>query len=191
MKKLILASASPRRIELLKDWGIPFEVDPADLHEKIDPALTPKKWAMSLAEQKAITVGARHPDRIILGADTIGVLKGKILNKPKDRNDAIRMLQALSGKTHQVITGFTLLNTKTGEKITEAVETKVTFKRLTLKEIEAYVDTGEPMDKAAAYAIQGGAAKWVKKIEGDYNNVVGLPLEAIKKALASFQSSEN
>lgn len=185
-KKLVLASASPRRIELLKTVGVPFKIDPSTLKENLNLPLPPEQLAMHWAEQKALSVSARHPNRLILAADTIGVLGNKILGKPKNRNEAIRMLQALSGKTHRVITGFTLLNTKTGHKKTAHAETKVTFKRLTHEEIEAYVDTGEPMDKAAAYAIQGGAAKWIKKIKGERDNVIGLPLQAVKEMLQTL-----
>lgn len=180
---LILASASPRRQELLTQAGIPFEVDPSRIAEIIDPSQSVAKNAKRLAQAKAEEVSKRHPHRWILAADTLGAIEGKILGKPETVQGAHRMLQLLSGKTHQIITAFTLLNKALSNSITRAVVTQVTFKTLSEKTIEAYIQTGEPLDKAAAYAIQGKGAALIETIEGDRDNVIGLPIRKLKNIL--------
>lgn len=173
---IILASASPRRSELLESAGVRFTVVPGDIDEAPLPGEAPLAHVLRLAESKAREVASRVDGRFFIGADTIVLCDGEIMGKPADNNDAVRMLQKLSGRVHQVITGFSVLDRQTGEAVTQAVSTEVTFKLLTATEISAYVATGCPLDKAGAYAIQGGAAYMVETINGSYTNVVGLPL---------------
>ena len=186
MRKIILASASPRRKELLEKIGLNFEVDASDGEEKIDLGLEPCTVVRQLSIDKAKSVAARHPDAVIIAADTIGVIGKKILGKPHTANEAAKMLREISGKSHLVITGFTLLDTANNRMFTGTVSTVVHIKKLTGEEIEAYVKTGEPLDKAGAYAIQGLGAVIVEKIEGDYYNVMGLPLNALTEAMKDF-----
>lgn len=185
MKKLVLASASPRRAELLKQIGLKFVVDPSNHEETLENNLPPERLAMVLSLKKARAVARRHRNAVVIAADTIGVLKGKVIGKPKSAADARRMLRSLSGKTHLVITGFTVYDTGARRIATKAVETRVHFRRLTTAEIDAYVATGEPLDKAGAYGIQERGAVFVDRIDGDYFNVIGLPLcvlvETLKK----------
>lgn len=181
-RKLILASSSPRRQELLRKEGIEFEVCPADIPEEQRPGEPPSDFALRLAQEKALKIAAKFPDAFVLGADTIVVIDGEILGKPAGPQDAARMLAMLSGRTHQVITAVSLV--APGKRIdTRSLTTAVHFRALTSQEIEQYVAEGEPMDKAGAYAIQGGAAPWVTRLEGDYSNVVGLPLPLVKEML--------
>lgn len=183
-KKIILASSSPRRRELLQQMGLDFEVITADCDENIinsDPYETVKE----LSKRKAVAV-AKNADfsSVIIGADTIVVNNGKILGKPKDPNDAVNMLLSLSGKTHSVFTGMTVI---CGEKVlTEVIETKITFAVLSKTEAEDYVKTGEPLDKAGSYGIQGFGGVFIEKIEGDYYSTVGLPICPLRKILISL-----
>jgi septum formation protein len=186
MRKIILASASPRRAELLKQIGLKFTVDASNHDEAFKDGLEPARLAMLLSMKKARAVAKRHPDAVIIAADTIGVLNGKIIGKPKSAADARRILRSLSGRTHKVITGFTVYDTGAGRIATKAVETRVRFRKLTASEINAYVATGEPLDKAGAYGIQERGAALVKHIEGDYFNVIGLPLSALVETLHEF-----
>lgn len=186
MRKIVLASASPRRKELLTQIYLEFEVEPSEYPEVLDRKLTPAALVRFLSLEKARAVAPKHPDSIIIAADTIGVIDGQIIGKPESAADAGRMLRRLSGKTHTVITGFTLLDTSNGRAVTRTVKTDVTFRRLTKTEIDAYVATGEGMDKAGAYAVQGRGALLVKEIRGDYYNVVGLPLSALTQELKKF-----
>ena len=186
MKTIILASASPRRKELLEKIGLKFEVDASGCEEEIDAGLDPNELVRQLAIKKAKSVAARHKNALIIAADTIGVMGDKILGKPHTKNEASKMLQAISGKSHLVITGFSILDTTTNKIVTGIVNTRVYIKKLTGQEIDAYVKTGEPLDKAGAYAIQGIGAVIVEKIEGDYYNVMGLPLHALTEALKEF-----
>jgi septum formation protein len=179
--RLILASASPRRAELLRNAGIKFEVDPALIHEEQLLGEKPVDYAKRLARDKAQVVVARHPEELVLAADTVVVVDDHLLEKPTDENDARRMLRLLSGRTHQVITGVCLLAAGLG--LTEAEVTQVTFMPMSQEEIEEYVASGEPMDKAGAYGIQGMASRWVERIEGDYFNVVGLPVARVWRLL--------
>jgi len=173
LPRVILASASPRRQELLRLTGLSFEILPSAVDEG-DVTGEPAEVARRLAERKAEEVAARHPDALVIGADTIVTLDGAILGKPVDAADARRMLAKLSGRTHQVITGIALRGP--GLALSDAVSTDVTFRPLSPREIAAYVATEEPMDKAGAYALQGHAALFTPEIRGDYANVVGLPL---------------
>jgi septum formation protein len=186
MRKIILASASPRRKELLEKIGLKFEVDPGNYEEAIDSRLEPHEIVRQLSIKKAESVAARHQDAIIITADTIGVIGNKILGKPHTENEAWKMLQKISGKPHSVITGFTILDTATNKMLSRTVDTKVYIKKLIDQEIAAYINTGEPLDKAGAYAIQGLGAVVVERIEGDYYNVMGLPLHALTEALKEF-----
>ncbi len=186
---MILASASPRRKELLAQIGAECEVVPAAGEERIGSKV-PEQVVLELAKQKAKEVAARfsqEPGRLaVLGADTVVAFGGQILGKPKDKADAARMLKTLSGNTHSVFTGVAvvlLANKQVEEVFSFYEETKVTMYPMSDKQIEAYIGTGEPMDKAGAYAIQGKCAVYIEKIAGDYNNVVGLPVAAIYQKL--------
>ena len=188
---LVLASASPRRQELLRNAGIPFTVYPADVPEQPKPGESPRECAERLAREKALAVSRQHPADLVLGADTIVVVDGEILGKPHDERDAGRMLRLLSGRTHQVTTGVCLVGPlrtgnqklETGFEDTRSETTLVTMTTLTDEDIRCYVATGEPMDKAGAYAIQGMASRWIPHIDGDYFNVVGLPVALVCRML--------
>src|SRR3954452_17020627 len=181
---LILASASPRRAELLRRAGIPFRVEVSNLEEARNPGETPRGYAERLARDKARLVAQRFPTEPVLAADTIVIVDNAVLEKPADASDATRMLRSLSGRAHEVTTGVCLIAPNAGKKEDVRSETtRVFFRQMTEAEIADYIATGEPMDKAGAYAIQGGAAQWLEKIEGDYDNVVGLPLALVKRML--------
>lgn len=182
LKNIILASGSPRRHSLLNSIGLPHIVIPSSVDEVFDPSLSAEQSAVSLAEQKAFDVAKRSSFDLIIAADTIVVLKDQLLAKPQSRQEAIDMLEKLSGNTHSVITGVSLV---TPDKHTSfSVTTKVTFESLTPAEMEAYVDTGSPMDKAGGYGIQDDLGSlFVKHINGDYYNVVGLPLQRLYEEL--------
>jgi septum formation protein len=187
---LVLASASPRRRELLTQAGFTFEVRPADIPEDPVPGEDPIAYVIRLARQKAEAVYAAldhkesAPPQVVLGADTTVTLDNQILGKPADAADAARMLRLLSGRTHRVITGVAVVTATRTEVAAEV--TAVKFLTLSDEEISAYIATGEPMDKAGAYAIQGRAARWIPRIEGDYSNVVGLPLALVSTLLNSL-----
>ena len=187
---IVLASASPRRQELLRNAGIPFTAQPADIDETPLAGESPRDCTERLAREKALAVFQRDPRRCVLGADTIVVVDGAILGKPRDAEDATRMLRLLSGRTHEVITGVCLVGPVVSGQCSVASHTKtasettlVTFCKLSDEEIRFYVATGEPMDKAGAYAIQGVASRWIPRIEGDYSNVVGLPMALVYRLL--------
>lgn len=182
---LILASGSPRRRQLLEQIGLTFAVRSSDVDESVSPGLTPAQVVESLSARKGEAVAAEAaPGDLVLSADTVVALDGAILGKPRDRAEAEAMLTALSGRTHQVYTGVTLL--QDGRRLTEHEVTAVTFRPLSPEEIAAYVSTGEPMDKAGAYGIQGLGALLVERLEGDYFNVMGLPLCRLGQMLAQF-----
>jgi septum formation protein len=183
MPRLILASASPRRRELLTQAGFTFEVRPADVNEDLQPGEDPISYVVRLARDKALAIfeQVNDPGAIVLGADTTVTLDGHILAKPSNAADAARMLRLLSGRTHRVITGVAVA-TKVGIEVAAEV-TGVRFLTLSDTEIAAYVATGEPIDKAGAYGIQGRAAKWIPRVEGCYFNVVGLPLALVATML--------
>lgn len=186
MRTIILASASPRRREILKKTGLTFRVDPGAYDEETRPGLSPRALARSLSAAKAEAVAAKYRNAIIIAADTFIVCQKKILGKPHSAGEAKGMLTALNGRSHSVITGFTIMDTGTNKRISRSVETRVFFKKMSKEEIESYVRTGEPLDKAGAYAIQGLGAALVRKIEGDYFNVMGLPLSGLLNALKKF-----
>ena len=170
---LILASQSPRRRELLGLFGIPFAVKVADIDETMDPAKAPFDEVARVSRLKALAV-SREPGDVVIAADTIVVVEGRVLGKPRDEADAFRMLRLLSGRDHQVMTGVTVLRGKEERVFTEI--TDLHFRELTAKEIDRYVRSGEPMDKAGTYGIQGGVALFCEKMNGDYYNVMGLPV---------------
>jgi septum formation protein len=211
---LVLASASPRRQELLRNAGISFTVQPADIDETPLPGEPPRACAERLAREKALAVWLTRPQDAVLGADTIVVVDEMILGKPVDAEDAARMLRLLSGRVHRVITGvcvveaaagrqlpaasknyalhpaelrpgFEILRTENRELRTGSETTLVTMNLLSDEEIRDYVASGEPMDKAGAYAIQGRASRWIPRIEGDYSNVVGLPVALVHAMLGA------
>ena len=177
MRKLILASQSPRRKELLEKCGYPFDVIVADIDESIDSSLTLENAIQQLAYKKAKKIFDDYPDAIVIGSDTIVSINKKILGKPKDEQEAFNMLKLLSGKTHEVITGLTILTKE--KKYNHVSVNKVTFYDLSDEEIYKYISTKEPMDKAGSYAIQGIASRYIKSIDGDYYAIVGLPVSVV------------
>lgn len=210
--ELILASSSPRRQELLREIGIPFQVHAANINEDQFADEAPIAYALRLAREKAQVVSKQYPQSYVLGADTIVVTDGEVLGKPQDHADAARMLRRLSGRSHEVTTAVSLITpniaapntpspgkaapkTLTSETAapnlaaqgtlveTRACTTKVYFREIAEAEIQQYVAGGEPMDKAGAYAIQGGASRWTDRIEGEFSNVVGLPLSLVTEML--------
>jgi len=180
--RLILASQSPRRREILERAGFPHEVRVSGIPEEHQSGESPREYVLRLAKAKAHAV-PRTPGETILAADTVVVLDEHILEKPIDAEDARRMLTMLAGRNHKVVTGICLI--RDSGVVTDTEETTVHFSALTSAEISAYVDSGEPMDKAGAYAIQGLASKFVDRIEGDYSNVVGLPMAMVYRHLKS------
>jgi septum formation protein len=202
---LVLASASPRRQELLRNAGISFTVQPADIDETPRGGESPRDYAERLASEKAIAVWRLHPEATVLGADTIVVVDETILGKPADPEDAERMLRLLSGRVHRVITGVCIVEAQLPVASTSpqspagsrenpriaSETTLVTMNELSDDEIRDYIATGEPTDKAGAYAIQGMASRWIPRIEGDYSNVVGLPVALVWRMLREGKGGEN
>ncbi|MBU3934863.1 septum formation inhibitor Maf [Patescibacteria group bacterium] len=186
MKQIILASQSPRRKQLLEQIGLEFEIDPSNYEEDMTLKMEPKKLAEFLSLGKAKDVAERHKDTIIISADTIVAVDNEVFGKPKTPERAKYMLEKLSGRAHSVITGFTIIDTETNKQISKSIETKVYFKDLSEQEIDLYIATSEPLDKGGAYAIQGLAALFVEKIEGDYFNIVGLPILALTTELKNL-----
>jgi len=204
---LVLASASPRRQQLLRNAGIFFEVQPAEVDETPIGGESPRACAERLAREKALAVWRERPQDVVLGADTVVAVDEMILGKPVDADDAARMLRMLSGRQHQVITGVAVASSQypvpsdtqtTGERAwpTGNCELKIasetTVVRMSVlsdEEIREYVATGEPMDKAGAYAIQGRASRWIPRIDGDYSNVVGLPVALVWRMLRDFRAN--
>lgn len=184
---LILASASPRRSELLRNAGITFTIEPAHIPEQALPGEPPLKYAQRLAREKAREIFERNSDNVVLGADTVVVVDEHLLEKPTDEQDAVCMLRLLAGRTHKVITGVCVI--ATGYEQTAAEVTEVQFSHLSEQEIAEYVATGEPMDKAGAYAIQGRASRWAERINGCYFNVVGLPVPRVYRMLQVLEST--
>lgn len=183
MKRIVLASASPRRKQLLKQLGLNFEIVASDLEEKLNPRLKPRTQAEALALQKAEAVAHQFADAIIIGADTIVALNDEVIGKPKDVADAKRILKKLRGRQHTVVTGFVLIDTLNKRKIVKSVETKVWFRKLSPQEIHNYIEREKPFDKSGSYAITQLAAIFIEKIEGDFSNVVGLPLFTLAREL--------
>ncbi|QGY41078.1 septum formation inhibitor Maf [Pseudodesulfovibrio cashew] len=183
---LVLASGSPRRRELLADLGLDFTIHPSTMTEPApETGEKPEAYALRMAELKTRDVAAHFPDATVLGADTIVVLDDRIMGKPQDAEHALEMLRSLSGQTHQVITAFCIVPPK-GEPMVQAVVTDVDMRVSGDTELESYIATGEPMDKAGAYAIQGIGTFLVTAIRGSYTNVVGLPLARVLEVLLSW-----
>jgi len=180
---LVLASASPRRSELLRNAGITFTVQPAHVDERMLAGEAPEEYAKRLAREKAQAVSHERPGETVLGADTIVVVDSEVLEKPRDQADAARMLRLLSGRSHRVITGVCVIKAVSSIEDVRAATTEVWMRDLSEEEIKEYVASGEPMDKAGAYAIQGIASRWIWKIVGCYFNVVGLPVPLVYRML--------
>ncbi|WP_409289531.1 Maf family protein [Peribacillus sp. SCS-37] len=187
MIRIILASSSPRRKELLQLLQIPFEIEASDADETLPETISPEEAVIMLAERKARAVFDKHGDACVIGSDTIVVNEGRILGKPAGRDDARSMLLSLSGKKHHVLTGVSIM--KENQKTTFFEKTEVIFWDLTEKEIENYLDSGEPFDKAGSYGIQGYGSLLVKEIAGDYFSVVGLPVARLSRELKLFMQN--
>lgn len=181
---IVLASQSPRRSEILRQAGIAFVARPANVDETARRGESPEDYVKRVACDKALASRAA-PGEIVLGADTVVVIDGEILGKPAHSGDAVRMLGLLAGREHQVLTGICLR--RGAEMVIDCAITRVWFKPLTREEIADYVSTGEPLDKAGAYAIQGLASKFIERIEGSYTNVVGLPIELVQQVLRTME----
>lgn len=179
--RIVLASQSPRRAELLERAGIAFDVDPAHIDERERPGEDARAYVARIAREKAAAVALRHPGRIVLAADTTVVLDGAILAKPSDRADAARMVRALAGRGHEVLTGVAIA--RDGDVRDHVESTRVTVAPMTEAEVAEYVASGEADDKAGAYGIQGLFSRFVPRIDGSYANVVGLPVEAVYRML--------
>lgn len=183
-KRLVLASASPRRAALLARAGYAFDVVPANVDESRRPSEAAAAYVARLARDKATAVAGRYPERFVIGADTVVVVDGAVLGKPRDTDDAARMLRLLSGRTHQVLTGVAV---RRGARCAGAVETSVVhFAVLDAGQIAWYVGTGEPADKAGAYGLQGDGGRFVTRVDGSRSNVVGLPLDRLERLLAQL-----
>jgi septum formation protein len=187
MKNIILASSSPRRLELLSRTGIKFGVDPGDYEEVHDPSLNAEQLVRKLSFEKAQNVAGKHIDAIVIGADTVISLEGEVFGKPHTPEKARKTLHALSGRYHDVLTGITIMTSDNWNMRADIERTRVYFRALTGEEIDAYIATGEPLQKAGAYAIQGGARKFVERFEGDYSNILGFPLTLLRRMLREFE----
>ena len=184
--KVILASASPRRKEILQNTKLNFDIQKSDIEEVILENESPEDMVVRLAYEKAFDVAKRNTDRLVIGADTIVALDNEVLGKPKDQNEAYQMIKRLSNKTHKVITGISLINLKENKIIKDYVVSFVTFKDLSEDSIKDYINTNESLDKAGAYGIQGYGALLVKNIQGDYFNIVGLPISRLSDLLKNY-----
>jgi septum formation protein len=182
--QMLLSSGSPRRKELLSLLGIPFQVIAPNIPEVQQPDETPRSFCLRVSREKAIPVAQKFPDALVIGADTIVVIDGTILGKPRDQHEAYDFLMLLQDKMHYVLTGYTIASGN--RSISKVVKTKVRFRAMTAKEISWYVSTGEPMDKAGAYAVQGIGSLFIKEIHGCYTNVIGLPLSQLYNDLNKF-----
>ncbi|MDQ1912390.1 Maf family protein [Paenibacillus sp. GD4] len=189
-KTLILASSSPRRQELIRSLHLPHEIIVSDVNEDTEPGLSPEQIVEQLSRRKAEAVYERCKREkdsirqgIVIGSDTIVVLDGEVLGKPADEEDSLRMLQSLQGRPHQVFSGVACIDLATGEQLVSHQRTNVYMKPLTEEQIRRYISTGEPKDKAGSYAIQGLGATIVERIEGDYFNVIGLPMSLLSDLL--------
>ncbi|HEU4594012.1 MAG TPA: Maf family protein [Pyrinomonadaceae bacterium] len=190
MEPLVLASGSPRRSEILRAVGWPFEATVPDVDETPRAGEAADVYVRRLALEKAGAVASARLFGLVLGADTVVVVDGEILGKPRDARDASRMLRQLAARTHEVLTGVALVRAETGRSVSGVARTRVRFAELSGEEIERYVETGEPLDKAGAYAVQGRAAPFIESIEGEYWNVVGLPIRLVYELARGFGKDE-
>ena len=181
--KIILASQSPRRAEILRMIGVSFKVESSNIHEEINQKIKQNEIPINLSKAKAEKISHKYPDKIIIGADTIVVFNKKIFGKPKDKNESKKMLKALSGNCHEVITGVTIMNEKLGVIKTFSETTKVFVRKIPTKQIEFYVNNYNTLDKAGSYGIQEWFSVWIKKINGCYYNVMGLPVSKLYRYL--------
>ena len=181
--KIILASQSPRRAEILRMIGMSFKVESSNIHEEINQKIKQNEIPINLSKAKAEKISHKYPDRIIIGADTVVVFNKKIFGKPKDKNESKKMLKALSGNCHKVITGVTIMNKKLGIAKTFSETTKVFVQKIPTKQIEFYVNNYNTLDKAGSYGIQEWFSVWIKKINGCYYNVMGLPVSKLYRYL--------
>ena len=186
MIPIILASASPRRQELLASLGLSFEIKISDVDESMDDQMSPVQQVEQLAERKARAVAAQLNQGLVIGADTLVVLNQSVLGKPADRQEAMEMIERLQGRSHEVFTGLAVMDVATGKTVVTHQVTAVRFKPMTAEEIERYVDTGESYDKAGAYAVQGKASIFIDSIRGCYFNIVGLPVAKLADVLKLF-----
>lgn len=186
MLPIYLASASPRRRELMEQMGLPFTVIINEVDESISESLPPGRLVEVLSERKARKVADRQERGLVIGADTVVVWRERVLGKPRDRREALSMLECLQGDEHSVYSGLAVINAETGTTHVSHEHTRVFFRRAERKELEMYIETGEPLDKAGAYAVQGLGAVFVSKVEGCYSNVVGLPLNRLARVLKEF-----
>ncbi|KKR21095.1 MAG: Septum formation protein Maf [Parcubacteria group bacterium GW2011_GWE2_39_37] len=185
-RKIILASGSPRRKQLLEQIGLQFEVRPSEYEEDMSLMTDPFALVKFLALKKAEDVARHYEDAIIIAADTFVIYDGKFLGKPKDKEEAKKMLETLSGQFNTIVTGFAVIDCKTGQVINEFDQAKVKMIELTGQEIDQYIATGQPLDKAGAYGVQGMGALIIERVEGDYNNILGLPLARLYSVLKEF-----
>jgi len=185
--KIILASKSPRRAEILSMIGVNFKVAPSKIEEQINPKIEQNEIAINISKAKAETISHKYPNDIIIGADTIVVFNEGIFGKPKDKNESKKMLKALSGNSHKVITGVTIMNKKLGIVKTFSEVTEVFVKKIPTKQIEFYVNNYNTLDKAGSYGIQEWFSVWIKKIDGCYYNVMGLPVSKLYKCLVEAE----
>ena len=185
--KIILASQSPRRAEILRMIGVNFKVDSSNINEEINQKIEQNEIAMNISKAKAEKISQKYPNNIIIGADTIVVYNEKIFGKPKDKNESRKMLKSLSGDCHKVITGVTIMNKKLGVLKTFSETTKVFVQKIPTKQIEFYVNNYNTLDKAGSYGIQDWFSVWIKKINGCYYNVMGLPISKLHKHLAEIE----
>ena len=185
--KIILASQSPRRAEILRMIGVSFKVDSSNIHEEINQKIKQNEIPINLSKAKAEKISHKYPDKIIIGADTVVVFNKKIFGKPKDKNESKKMLKALSGNCHEVITGVTIMNEKFGVIKTFSETTKVFVQKIPTKQIEFYVNNYNTLDKAGSYGIQEWFSVWIKKIHGCYYNVMGLPVSKLYRHLMEIE----
>lgn len=190
MRKLILASQSPGRKKVLEDAGMMFDIVPSSYEEDMTLQLPPAELAILLSQGKARDVAKRHPDAIVIAADTFGVYQNNFLGKPHTEERAREMLEMLRGDVHSMVTGFTIIDTRSGFEVSKSVESKIWFRHIPTDEIEEYIRTGEPLNKAGAYAIQGIGNKFVEKVEGSMTNIIGLPIEEVLVILENFKGKE-
>ena len=185
--KIVLASQSPRRAEILRMIGVSFKIESSNIHEEINQNIKQNEIAINISKAKAEKISHKYPDKIIIGADTIVVFNKKIFGKPKDKNESKKMLKALSGNCHKVITGVTIMYEKLGVIKTFSETTKVFVQKIPTKQIEFYVNNYNTLDKAGSYGIQEWFSVWIKKINGCYYNVMGLPVSKLYRHLVEIE----